>query len=37
MGVHLIRAATDELTWQRRPGGGNILRLVRARMKHEED
>jgi anti-sigma regulatory factor (Ser/Thr protein kinase) len=38
MGVHLIRAATDELTWQPRPGGGNTLRLVRARTKpHEED
>jgi serine/threonine-protein kinase RsbW len=37
MGVHLIRAATDELTWQPRPGGGNILRLVRARTKRQEE
>jgi serine/threonine-protein kinase RsbW len=37
MGVHLIRAATDELTWQPRPGGGNILRLIRARTKRQEE
>jgi serine/threonine-protein kinase RsbW len=38
MGVHLIRAATDEMTWQQRPEGGNILTLVRARAeRHEED
>jgi anti-sigma regulatory factor (Ser/Thr protein kinase) len=37
MGVHLIRAATDELTWQPRPGGGNIVRLIRARTKRQEE
>lgn len=37
MGIHLIRAATDELTWQPRSGGGNILRLVRARTKRQEE
>ncbi len=29
MGVHLIRAATDSMTHRRRPGGGNVLTLVR--------
>ena len=37
MGVHLIRAATDELSWRPRPGGGNILRLVRARADRQEE
>ena len=31
MGVHLIRAATDELHYRPRPGGGNILTLIRSR------
>ena len=30
MGVHLIREATDRLIHRPRPGGGNILTLVRA-------
>jgi serine/threonine-protein kinase RsbW len=30
MGVHLIREATDRLTYRPRPGGGNILTLRRA-------
>ena len=30
MGVHLMRACTDTLTHRPRPGGGNILTLVRA-------
>jgi anti-sigma regulatory factor (Ser/Thr protein kinase) len=31
MGIHLIRAATDELRYRPRPGGGNILTLIRSR------
>ena len=30
MGVHLIRSATDALAYRPRPGGGNILTLVRS-------
>jgi serine/threonine-protein kinase RsbW len=30
MGVHLIRAATDAFDYRPRPGGGNILVMVRA-------
>ena len=30
MGVHLIREATDVMTHRPRPGGGNILTLVRS-------
>jgi serine/threonine-protein kinase RsbW len=30
MGVHLIRAATDAVSYRPRPGGGNILTLVRS-------
>jgi anti-sigma regulatory factor (Ser/Thr protein kinase) len=30
MGVHLIREATDAMTYRPRPGGGNILTLVRS-------
>ena len=37
MGVHLMRAATDKMSWRPRPGGGNILRLVRARAKRQEE
>lgn len=29
MGIHLIRAATDSLRHDDRPGGGNVLTLVR--------
>ena len=29
MGVHLIRESTDRLTYRPRPGGGNILTMVR--------
>jgi serine/threonine-protein kinase RsbW len=31
MGVHLMREATDELAYRPRPGGGNILTMVRSR------
>ena len=39
MGVHLIREATDALSHRPRPGGGNILTLVRSRTagRKEED
>jgi anti-sigma regulatory factor (Ser/Thr protein kinase) len=30
MGVHLMRACTDTMSYRPRPGGGNILTLVRA-------
>ena len=33
MGVHLMRLATDSLVHRRRPGGGNILTLTRARAR----
>jgi len=29
MGVHLMRACTDTMSYRPRPGGGNILTLVR--------
>ena len=29
MGIHLIREATDAVTYRPRPGGGNILTMVR--------
>ena len=31
MGIHLIREATDTVSYRPRPGGGNILTLIRAR------
>ncbi|HET9519467.1 MAG TPA: ATP-binding protein [Candidatus Limnocylindrales bacterium] len=39
MGVHLMRAATDALSHRPRPGGGNILTMVRSRTagRKEED
>jgi serine/threonine-protein kinase RsbW len=39
MGVHLIRASTDAFTHRPRPGGGNILTMVRSRKagREEED
>jgi serine/threonine-protein kinase RsbW len=39
MGVHLMREATDSLSHRPRPGGGNILTLVRSRTtgRKEED
>ncbi|HET9457788.1 MAG TPA: ATP-binding protein [Candidatus Limnocylindrales bacterium] len=38
MGVHLIRASTDRLTYRPRPGGGNILTMVRSlRPDRKED
>jgi serine/threonine-protein kinase RsbW len=30
MGVHLIRMGTDEVSYRPRPGGGNILTMVRS-------
>jgi serine/threonine-protein kinase RsbW len=30
MGVHLIRMGTDQVSYRPRPGGGNILTMVRA-------
>jgi hypothetical protein len=29
MGIHLIRAGTDEIRHSPRPGGGNILTMTR--------
>ena len=37
MGVHLIRAASDEVSWQPRPGGGNILTLIRTRAERQQE
>lgn len=38
MGVHLIRASTDRLAYRPRPGGGNILTMVRScRSDRKED
>jgi serine/threonine-protein kinase RsbW len=39
MGVHLMRESTDALSHRPRPGGGNILTLVRSRTtgRKEED
>lgn len=37
MGIHLIRAATDSMTHDDRPGGGNILTLVRTLGRREEE
>jgi len=37
MGIHLIRAATDSLAHRARPGGGNILTLVRTLGRREEE
>jgi anti-sigma regulatory factor (Ser/Thr protein kinase) len=39
MGVHLIRASTDAFNHRPRPGGGNILTMVRSRKagREEED
>ncbi len=31
MGIHLIRESTDSMTYTPRPGGGNILTMIRAR------
>jgi len=30
MGIHLIRASTDGVSYRPRPGGGNILTMVRS-------
>jgi len=37
MGVHLIRAATDSMTYRPRPGGGNILTLVRSMRPRQKE
>lgn len=37
MGVHLMRAATDVMTHQGRPGGGNVLTLVRTLGSRDEE
>ncbi len=37
MGVHLARMATDHLAYRPRPGGGNILTMVRARTPGEKE
>jgi hypothetical protein len=38
MGVHLIRESTDRLAYRPRPGGGNILTMVRSiRLDPKED
>jgi anti-sigma regulatory factor (Ser/Thr protein kinase) len=30
MGIHLIRESTDAISYRPRPGGGNILTMVRS-------
>jgi serine/threonine-protein kinase RsbW len=37
MGVLLARLCVDEMTYQPRPGGGNILTLVRKFERHEKE
>jgi serine/threonine-protein kinase RsbW len=37
MGVHLIRESTDAVGYRPRPGGGNILTLVRSLRPRKED
>ncbi len=37
MGVHLIREATDSVTYRPRAGGGNILTLVRALARAQKE
>jgi anti-sigma regulatory factor (Ser/Thr protein kinase) len=37
MGIHLIRAATDTMEHRPRPGGGNVLTLVRTLGRHGEE
>ena len=37
MGVHLIRAATDSMTYRPRPGGGNILTLIRSTRPRQKE
>lgn len=37
MGVHLMRRATDELSYRPRPGGGNILTMVRSRAARQKE
>jgi serine/threonine-protein kinase RsbW len=37
MGVHLMRLATDSIEHRRRPGGGNILRLTRSRVRRAKE
>jgi anti-sigma regulatory factor (Ser/Thr protein kinase) len=37
MGVHLIREATDAMSYRPRPGGGNILTLVRSMRPRQKE
>lgn len=37
MGVHLMRESTDALSHRPRPGGGNILTLVRSRAANRKE
>jgi len=37
MGIHLIRAATDALRHADRPGGGNVLTLVRTLGRRDKE
>ena len=37
MGVHLIRRATDDLSYRPRPGGGNILTMIRSRAARQKE
>ena len=37
MGVHLIREATDSMSYRPRPGGGNILTLVRSMRPRQKE
>lgn len=36
MGIHLIREATDAISYRPRVGGGNILTLIRSRERKED-
>jgi serine/threonine-protein kinase RsbW len=37
MGIHLMRLATDSIEHRARPGGGNILRLTRSRVRRPKE
>jgi serine/threonine-protein kinase RsbW len=37
MGVHLMRLATDSIEHRPRPGGGNILTLMRSRVRRAKE
>ena len=37
MGIHLMRLATDSMVHRARPGGGNILTLMRSRVRRAKE